>query len=60
MSDKPSVASIIKKSKNFGNNSNSSSYVEDTINKTKFRFIYVLGKGGFGKVWKVELYKNHK
>lgn len=26
--------------------------------KTNFIFHYVIGKGGFGKVWKVELKKN--
>jgi hypothetical protein len=26
-------------------------------NKTSFHFMYVIGRGGFGKVWKVELRK---
>ncbi|KAM3140272.1 hypothetical protein pb186bvf_007628 [Paramecium bursaria] len=33
---------------------------EELINKNSFKFHFVLGKGGFGKVWKVELNKNKK
>jgi cell division protein FtsB len=29
-----------------------------TLNKLNFQFHYVIGKGGFGKVWKVEMKKN--
>jgi serine/threonine protein kinase len=30
------------------------------INKNHFTFQYVIGRGGFGKVWKVELRKEKK
>ena len=30
------------------------------INKNQFNFLYVIGRGGFGKVWKVELRKEKK
>ena len=30
------------------------------INKNQFHFQYVIGRGGFGKVWKVELRKEKK
>ena len=30
------------------------------INKNHFNFLYVIGRGGFGKVWKVELRKEKK
>lgn len=30
------------------------------MNKNHFKFIYVIGKGGFGRVWKVEMRKNRK
>jgi len=30
------------------------------INKNDFSFLYVIGRGGFGKVWKVEQKKTHK
>ena len=30
------------------------------INKNQFTFEYVIGRGGFGKVWKVELRKEMK
>jgi serine/threonine protein kinase len=28
--------------------------VEVRIEKTNFNYLYIIGKGGFGKVWKVE------
>lgn len=30
------------------------------MNKSHFTFHYVIGKGGFGKVWKVETKKSHQ
>ena len=30
------------------------------INKNQFKFEYVIGRGGFGKVWKVEYRKENK
>ena len=30
------------------------------ISKTDFQFEYVIGRGGFGKVWKVEQKKTHQ
>ncbi|CAD8161873.1 unnamed protein product [Paramecium pentaurelia] len=30
------------------------------IGRSNFKFHYVLGKGGFGKVWRVEMIKSHK
>lgn len=32
----------------------------EAINKGHFNFKYVVGRGGFGKVWKVELWKEKK
>lgn len=32
----------------------------DNINKSSFKPYYVVGKGGFGKVWKVQMKKNGK
>jgi serine/threonine protein kinase len=34
--------------------------VLDAVNKNMFRLEYVIGKGGFGKVWKVEMKKTGK
>jgi len=30
------------------------------ISKNSFKFLYVVGRGGFGKVWKVEKIKEKK
>lgn len=30
------------------------------INKNQFNFLYVIGRGGFGKVWKVEFRREKK
>lgn len=32
----------------------------EPVGKNAFKFIYVIGKGGFGRVWKVEMKKNRK
>ena len=32
----------------------------DGVSKSNFRQYYVIGKGGFGKVWKVEMKKTGK
>ncbi|CAD8044966.1 unnamed protein product [Paramecium primaurelia] len=34
--------------------------IDSEINKNSFKFHYILGKGGFGKVWRVELVKSRK
>lgn len=34
--------------------------LDSEINKNSFKFHYILGKGGFGKVWRVELMKSRK
>ena len=31
-----------------------------TFNKALFSYEYVIGRGGFGKVWKVELKRNKR
>lgn len=32
----------------------------DVIGKSSFKQFYVIGKGGFGKVWRVQMKKNGK
>ena len=37
------------------NNQSQSSYNgKNTLNRNSFKFLYVIGKGGFGKVWKIQ------
>ena len=37
------------------NNQSQSSYLsKNTLNRNSFKFLYVIGKGGFGKVWKIQ------
>ena len=37
------------------NNQNMSSFSsKDSLNRNLFKFLYVIGKGGFGKVWKIQ------
>ena len=37
-----------------------SGYTEKTVNKSLFDFLYVIGRGGFGKVWKVRYKKTRQ
>ena len=39
---------------------NSNTLYKQEISKSLFEFLYVIGRGGFGKVWKVEYKKTHK
>ena len=41
------------------NSQNKNQVSQSSINKNNFNFMYVIGKGGFGKVWKVQ-YKKTK
>ena len=35
-------------------------FIKEPINKHHFKFLYVIGKGGFGRVWRVEMKRNKK
>ncbi|CAD8096045.1 unnamed protein product [Paramecium sonneborni] len=51
----------IKKQQQQDDNENDEELKNDSIicvNKSNFAFHFIIGKGGFGKVWKVELKKN--
>ena len=42
-------------SENQSNNQNMNSYsTKNNLNRNSFKFLYVIGKGGFGKVWKIQ------
>lgn len=34
--------------------------IDDQVGRLHFKFLYVIGKGGFGRVWRVEMKKNKK
>ena len=47
-----------KKSPN-SNNNQAKSQQKHTLNKNNFKFLYVIGKGGFGRVWKIQSKKTN-
>ena len=49
----------LDESKSEENNKNDNDYNENDLNRNMFEFNTVIGKGGFGKVWKVQ-YKKTK
>ena len=51
---------MIEQNKN-GHNQNSNTQNQNqssTLHKNNFKFLYVIGKGGFGRVWKIQSKKN--
>ena len=42
------------------NNNNANTFPQINLSKSLFEFLYVIGRGGFGKVWKVNLKKTKK
>ena len=58
---KENVRSIDKRpSETITSNASMSVFNSIEVNKNHFNFDYVIGRGGFGKVWKVELRKEKK
>ena len=43
-----------KNSQSGNNNSQIKQIQKHTLNKNNFKFLYVIGKGGFGRVWKIQ------
>ena len=44
----------------YKNNPNSNTIYKPKLSKSLFEFLYVIGRGGFGKVWKVKYKKTNK
>ena len=41
-------------------NNNINTNTDKVLNKNLFDFLYIIGRGGFGKVWKVRYKKNQQ
>ena len=48
-----------KNSQSGNNNSQIKQIQKHTLNKNNFKFLYVIGKGGFGRVWKIQSKKTN-
>ena len=57
MGQKSSRKEFFKQTKNSDNNQNGQTH-QTRISKSSFEYLSIIGKGGFGKVWKVILKKN--
>lgn len=57
MGQKSSRKEFLKQTKNSNNNQNGQIH-QTRISKSSFEYLSIIGKGGFGKVWKVILKKN--
>jgi serine/threonine kinase 32 len=57
MGQKNSRKDLFKQNKTFKHNQNEK-INEEELTRASFEFISIIGKGGFGKVWKVYLKKN--
>ena len=57
MGQKSSRKEFFKQTKNSNNNQNWQIH-QTRISKSSFEYLSIIGKGGFGKVWKVILKKN--
>ena len=45
---------MIEKNKNMNNQDQIKNQQKSSLNKNNFKFLYVIGKGGFGRVWKIQ------
>ena len=47
---------MIEQNKNIHNSNSNQTKINqsDTLHKNNFKFLYVIGKGGFGRVWKIQ------
>ena len=52
---------MIEQNKNShtSNSSQAKTQQKPTLNKNNFKFLYVIGKGGFGRVWKIQSKKTN-
>ena len=45
---------MIEKNKNINNPNQTKPQQKSSLHKNNFKFLYVIGKGGFGRVWKIQ------
>ena len=50
---------MIEQNKNSQNPNQSKPQQKNTLHKNNFKFLYVIGKGGFGRVWKIQSKKTN-
>ena len=49
------ISNLVEKMVSQNNNNNKN---KNTIHRNNFKFLYVIGKGGFGRVWKIQSKKS--
>ena len=59
MIDISSLAEKMIEQNKTSNNNQSKPQQKHTLNKNNFKFLYVIGKGGFGRVWKIQSKKTN-
>ena len=50
---------MIEQNKNSHNSNQSKPLQKNNLHKNNFKFLYVIGKGGFGRVWKIQSKKTN-
>ena len=48
------ISNLVEKMISQNKNSNNNNKTSNSIHRNNFKFLYVIGKGGFGRVWKIQ------
>ena len=52
------ISNLVEKMVSQNKNSNNNNKTSNSIHRNNFKFLYVIGKGGFGRVWKIQSKKS--